>query len=72
MLLFEDLEANLTCFKVDIRVEDASYELNFWRSLRIILTDLKLQLEPALVKGRVRRPLHISHPFKQVVFTHWL
>ena len=72
MFGFQNLEADLSSLKMYIRVEDTCQEFDLRWALRVVLTDIKLELEPAVTEWRVRWTFNIASPLEHLVFASGL
>ena len=67
----KDIKADLSCLEVNVRMVTLGYHFDFGSLDRIVLTNLEVELEPAVLERRVRWSPDISNPLVEVVL-YWL
>lgn len=67
MVTLQDVQADLTRVKVNIRMEDLCHEAHLRRRDRIVLLNLEVQLEPPARIGGIWGPLDVASPVEEVV-----
>lgn len=64
---FEDVETDLSCLEMDVRVEDLGHKGDFRWIDGVVLIDLEAKSEPSLLIGCFRRSPDESFPVEQVI-----